>query len=88
MTYTTGPWESGHPNDQTIMVGGKDIASVYCSDKHWRGNARLIAAAPDLLAAVEFLTEHMEGMCITYGMDPEAYISGYKDLIAMARGEL
>ena len=52
MTYTPGPWQAFsyaiNKNLITICAGGSVICNVV--DGH-SGNARLIAAAPDLLAA-------------------------------------
>jgi len=60
MTHTKGPWDT-RDDDKRITVGcglvegpnGYDVAEVYnddCDrDEAW-ANARLIAAAPDLLA--------------------------------------
>ena len=52
MTYTPGPWQAFsyaiNKNLITICAGGSVICNVV--DGH-SGNARLIAAAPDLLEA-------------------------------------
>ena len=60
MTYTPGPWT--HYDDATttarheIAASGKTVARVYCTKGDEvvdHANARLIAAAPDLLEALE-----------------------------------
>lgn len=53
--HTPGPWDNNAPHEQTIKAKGKDVATVYCSNKDWQANARLIAASPDLLEALEQL---------------------------------
>jgi hypothetical protein len=58
MTHTPGPWAVGLRADQTIYT--KDllrVATVECPRKEWKANARLIAAAPDLLEALEMVRD-------------------------------
>ncbi len=64
--YTKGPWEAGRP-DMATVVDGYDSKWVYAGEKYiavasgrdveaWEevmANARLIAAAPDLLDVCE-----------------------------------
>ena len=53
--YTPGPWDvSFGKNDAAIHAGGT-IAMIDDVMTGWRANAALIAAAPDLLAALEAL---------------------------------
>ena len=52
-THTPGPWDvSFGRNDAAIHAGGT-IAMIDDVMTGWRANARLIAAAPELLAALE-----------------------------------
>lgn len=51
--HTPGPWTRGYKDDQTIYSGAKRVASVICAERQWEANARLIAAAPDLLETLE-----------------------------------
>ena len=58
--FTPGPWRVGPtalvPTVTRIQAGHALIASVYRAgegDSQREGNARLIAAAPDLLAALQ-----------------------------------
>ena len=58
-THTAGPWRLTLSDDTTIIAGdGTPVAGTlgnYDSDDEWpvmEANARLIAAAPDLLAAL------------------------------------
>ena len=71
--HTPGPWaiscirtrESGEPVLQILGGDGKCYAMVFYSDKTPEehaasyADARLIAAAPDLLAALKFIFEHI-----------------------------
>jgi hypothetical protein len=65
---TKGPWEVcfDHPDEDTRaslafirprgeVYGGEEIADIFCcgGDTEREANARLIAAAPDLYAALE-----------------------------------
>jgi hypothetical protein len=59
MTHTQGKWEA---SGCTIYSGGNILGTTYCEGgKHghgWEeawGNARLIAAAPELLEALQML---------------------------------
>ena len=53
--HTPGPWEVGYSNNQAPVVtaGEHDIATVDTSRGDSEANARLIAAAPDLLKAAQ-----------------------------------
>ena len=68
MTHTPGPWHVGHFRNGCDIVGphGEDIGYVNASDGAdeptsypVEANARLIAAAPDLLAAARLALEEM-----------------------------
>lgn len=69
--HTPGPWAVGYPDDQTIRADGLRVANVECPRKEWRANARLIAAAPDLLD----MCERLLGFALFYG-DPSAIAAG------------
>ena len=60
--YTPGPWYAGYAGDQ-IQVGTQErfvAMTLPCESDgataEDEANARLIAAAPDLLAALDFVT--------------------------------
>ena len=64
-THTPGPWHAGKRagNPAIYSQDGAEIAEVlHVLNDDWQGNARLIAAAPDLLAAVRELAEMVEQM--------------------------
>ena len=59
--HTPGPWEAignivrdvPRPTERGGMSGGYLVAETAVQDSHRYANARLIAAAPDMLAALE-----------------------------------
>jgi hypothetical protein len=52
--FTPGPWEIGHDYlIQTVATDGWEIAEIRQDTGDFEANARLIAAAPDLLEALE-----------------------------------
>ena len=60
--HAPGPWRVGEHGDMVAAgrdcVDGGDIVCMYpqlhdASMRYWKANARLIAAAPDLLAALK-----------------------------------
>lgn len=74
MSYTKGKWERDKLTPNTIVCGNKIIASVASPDdflayedkwlegaktKEAKANARLIAAAPQLLEACKYAKNHM-----------------------------
>lgn len=64
MSYTPGPWqyceEAGRHNVFAFVPNGEAQRMIYvCEDIALDANARLIAAAPDLLAACEAMLEYM-----------------------------
>ena len=70
MTYTPGPWtiqryKDGQAAKQQILVHGPKPADAFLADvysgngsRDMEANARLIAAAPELLTALQVLTDH------------------------------
>jgi len=68
-THTPGPWRVG-PVDDTVVTDadGKEVAAIdgdYNSPDEWprmEANARLIAAAPELLDALKRLIEPSPGV--------------------------
>ena len=52
--FTPGPWETGDDYQvQTVDKHGYEIAEMRIDVPEYEANARLIAAAPDLLEALE-----------------------------------
>lgn len=72
--HTPGPWTTGpHYTNEAIYIqqpcetsnGGWLVATVWGEDKE--ANARLIAAAPELLAALEAMVKADEAICENRG---------------------
>jgi len=67
-THTPGPWRVG-PVDDTVVTDadGKEVAAIdgdYNSPDEWprmEANARLIAAAPEMLSALKRLVNPIPG---------------------------
>lgn len=61
-SYTPGPWEiaTGQPHIVRAPFAGYHIADTF-AHRTSRANARLIAAAPDLLEALQDLLDQVRG---------------------------
>ena len=86
MTHTPGPWEEVKRTKTTIINDSKGLRIAMLSVRpNTSGNARLIAAAPDLLEACEMA---LEGLCAGFDDwmldDTETALN---NAIAKARGE-
>ena len=88
--HTPGPW-TYFENDRHVMSQGYEMPSIcqtpkgkQSKNKHWQANARLIAAAPDLLEALELSlnfiqnTESEMGVELTCGVNARAAIAKAK----------
>lgn len=88
--HTPGPWISvgawvEHPDDDVADICSCDPATINQEhlgrgDSEICANARLIAAAPDMLDALQFVTSASRIL-------PEAMLKVAKDAIAKALGE-
>jgi hypothetical protein len=56
--HTPGPWATD--DCSVVHANGEPIAEIYDGRKTFRADARLIAAAPDLLAFVQMLVDGAE----------------------------
>ncbi len=88
--HTPGPWVYDMRDDGSMEVHNVDY-SMFIAKRHKMNdrdeavaNARLIAAAPDLLAALEFVAKLMHADVTPKG---KADYSVVRDAIAAARGE-
>ena len=85
---TPGPWEK---RDLRIQKGGNYIAdcdvSYMLSDEEKHGNARLIAAAPDLLSALERCLPFVDSIRAMTGGDGDLTALTARAAIAAAKGE-
>lgn len=85
--HTPGPWF--HYDDtprrihgHEIAATGKTVARIYCTkgdEAEDAANARLIAAAPDLLEALEWIVNN-------HFSDPGNMVSVAKEALAKAKG--
>ena len=57
--YTPGPWHYETGDDGAVIYTRFTIAKIPIDGSDWQSNAHLIAAAPDLLAALERLAHPM-----------------------------
>lgn len=67
MTHTPGPWDTSrdatpeyHYQATVSDEGGERVATAFVSE----ANARLIAAAPDLLAAADYASRMLDGRMV------------------------
>lgn len=87
--YTPGPWDFEAEPGYGVYVGNDDgnVAEVLCdqvriTDPIAIANARLIAAAPDVLRSLEELLAYVETGAYPSGMEKRARCA-----IAKAKGE-
>jgi hypothetical protein len=89
MRHTDGPWWACPPDEDSenweIEDGYGHTATVYGDDEPAAANARLMAAAPELLAALRELVHYDEGSSEqgSYGYE---VLSRCKAAIAKAEG--
>jgi hypothetical protein len=70
--HTPGPWHIGRRagNPAIYAQDGAEVAQMLTvTNDDWRDNARLIAAAPDLLAALKECMTEDGARCLAYGAD-------------------
>jgi len=81
--HTPGPWMIGNIQGDNIVIenhDGFEVCTVWEDPK--QHDARLIAAAPDLLEACLYLTEGIESCGLT-----GVYLDQARKAIAKATGE-
>lgn len=59
MNHTPGPWEAKGWLGRYVQHRGSVVAVCQLEDQNTEANAKLIAAAPDLLEAMEFTLSWM-----------------------------
>ena len=86
MRHTPGPWNFEKHENFVVYVGNNEICELYEGDQE--ANARLIAAAPELLEACEYVVKwHREndtGEGELYGLD---FVTTCICAIKKAKGE-
>ena len=87
--HTPGPWSCF--NDEVLDANGRVIAHILTSQYEVGANvacdARLIAAAPDLLEALELARLHLDLLYPTGLKDNDFLCRTVNDAIAKAKGE-
>ena len=84
--HTPGPWTLGKDDGVTCLVSSEDerIARVFCGNS--LDNARLIAAAPDLLDALQWLVDLMPDPELDIDTVQREQVIKAKAVIAKATG--
>lgn len=91
--HTIGPW-SYRAGDSVVFILGADGAAIAATDskRYYQrhdetdvANARLIAAAPELLAQLEYAVKLLGAFPALSGT---AQVQSMRDTIAKARGEV
>ena len=80
--------------DPAIVQGGRDIARVYCDNSNGgieacRERGHLMAAAPDLLAALSDLAAYVDGYeyAASWAGRPHQIMDNARAAIAKTKGE-
>jgi hypothetical protein len=94
---TPGPWEvnhdgpcpSVHAKDSSDSIAAVLLSADPSSDRDVEANARLIAAAPDMLKALKLCKHQIQEIASQAGHDPGIYkaYTMVEDAIAKAEGE-
>ncbi len=89
MSFTPGPWHTTHDSElvKNGVYAGEGDDIIICdvtnedvqNDKHFAANARLIAAAPDLLAALEQTRDWL----LSFSMPPSSTIQEKQEHLAI-----
>lgn len=100
--FTPGPWKITECLDLWIESVAKDedgetVAIAHCGDIRWRNyetkqqeweaNARLIRAAPDMLAALDLCEKLIDDETDDDWLPVDAVLKIVREAIAEARGE-
>ena len=99
MNHTPGPWVSFENTDGHTIQGQNKEHVAYCDytsdteETPAKSNARLIAAAPEMLAALKALTEHSSGTNTAFFVKGtskamHAAMQGQKALLDAARAAI
>lgn len=91
-THTTGPWIVGNLSGEVLRkADGHAVASppedVDPDSRRWRTDARLIAAAPELLEALDALAAFVEDDTCRHDHEKAGPLSQARTAISGARGE-
>ena len=88
MTHTPGPWKAitGGADAKVVCPDGRSflIGDIIYHDEN-KSNARLIAAAPDLLAACQLALVELDRIGSDIGFEPDRYQERINALDALSR---
>ncbi|QRY69153.1 hypothetical protein JVX98_13420 [Ensifer sp. PDNC004] len=85
--HTRGPWEFDGPPDNIIVWSGPEARVCFLtSDGPTEANGRLIAAAPDLLAALKAAEPYVEALHSL--MNPESTRSQVWSVVKQLRAAI
>ena len=93
--WTEGPW-TVKPGDSVLYVkSGDDLIAIVGDNSYWSkfdridgANARLIAAAPDLYAALEYMADLFKGLAGDQSTDDGWKNEELRDVWLQARAAL
>jgi len=96
--HTPGPWKSELHEGEYLIFGATEGHQHFTAIARYEPNARLIAAAPEMLEELEFLIERCIVMVEREYVDGSTYevenikayetvVKSIKEVIAKARGE-
>ena len=90
--HTPGPWTyTTNPENTRFIIDSEPAHAIACTagfESNNEANARLIAAAPELLESAKELASHVREMCRVFRIpEPTASLDRYDAAIAKATGE-
>ena len=72
--FTPGLW-TVHPSESTVVeIPGGHPSTVFAAYCGTEANARLIAAAPDMLATLYFVRDHLTMLTADYKLGKDKYM--------------
>lgn len=87
--HTSAPWKWFDYPDGRKLLAGEERAVIHCPDAPMacdEADARLIAAAPDLLEISEAALEYLAGILSPCEPDCDCIVHSLRDVIAKAKG--
>jgi hypothetical protein len=93
--HTPGPWRLNAGDETRIMAVSKTVADAKCGGmtgirlREAEANARMIAAAPDMMAALQYAVDHYgkPGGPWNVPSDPGGWLDRARDAIGKAKDE-
>ena len=96
MAHTPGPWRE-YESDSNKWIGNAETGEIVCDMPHinyrddrlevrWKSNAPLLAAAPDLLAALHEVRAYLEKLYVPDEQKHRMWVT-VCNALAKAKGE-